>query len=93
MTMKARGANVVVLDEGFDEWRLQSLQTRAPEVWKGLGCLYASDVWSLGVTVSPSSENTLVVLITTASACFMPHNHIWNEGKGGSRSEGGVVHC
>lgn len=42
----------VVLREGYDKIRVQSLPTRAPEVWRGLGCWHSSDVWSLGVTVS-----------------------------------------
>jgi len=42
----------VVLQEGFNKIRIQSLPTRAPEVWRGLGCWHSSDVWSLGVTVS-----------------------------------------
>lgn len=37
--------------EGIDWVRLQGLAIRAPEVWSGLGCWPASDVWSLGVTV------------------------------------------
>ena len=28
----------IVLLEGYDKIRVQSLQTRAPEVWRGLGC-------------------------------------------------------
>lgn len=44
---------VAVLQEGYDNIRVQSLPTRAPEVWRGLGCWHSSDVWSLGVTVSP----------------------------------------
>ncbi len=42
----------VVLLEGYDLIRLQSLPTRAPEVWRGFGCWQSSDVWSVGVTVS-----------------------------------------
>lgn len=45
---------VLVLREGYDKIRVQSLPTRAPEVWRGLGCWHSSDVWSLGVTVSRS---------------------------------------
>ncbi|KAF7866775.1 hypothetical protein EAF04_005617 [Stromatinia cepivora] len=41
-----------MLVEGYDKIRLQSLETRAPEVWRGLGCWPASDVWSLGVTLA-----------------------------------------
>ena len=37
--------------EGIDWIRLQGLAIRAPEVWSGLGCWPASDVWSLGMTV------------------------------------------
>jgi hypothetical protein len=38
----------VVLREGYDKIRVQSLPTRAPEVWRGLGCWHSSDLWSLG---------------------------------------------
>lgn len=43
----------VVITEGSTKQRGQSLPCRAPEVWQGLGCQHSSDVWSLGVTVSP----------------------------------------
>jgi hypothetical protein len=46
---------VIVLQEGYDKIRVQSLPTRGPEVWRGLGCWYSSDVWSFGVTVGRSS--------------------------------------
>ena len=29
----------------------QTHETRAPEVWKGLGVWHVSDIWSLGVSV------------------------------------------
>ncbi|KAF2848285.1 NAD(P)-binding protein [Plenodomus tracheiphilus IPT5] len=32
--------------------RIQSLPCRAPEVWQGLPCRHASDIWSLGVTLT-----------------------------------------
>ncbi len=38
--------------EGPNQIRVQSLPTRAREVWRDLRCWYSSDVWSLGVTVS-----------------------------------------
>ncbi len=41
-----------VIKEGYNKQRLQCLPCRAPEVWQGLGCFHASDVWSVGVTVS-----------------------------------------
>ncbi len=53
---KAHSWNTV-MREGFDTYRGQSLPTRAPEVWRGLGCWPSSDVWSAGVTVS---ENILL---------------------------------
>ncbi|OBT87324.1 CMGC/DYRK protein kinase [Pseudogymnoascus sp. 03VT05] len=40
-----------MLREGYDDTRIQSLPTRAPEVWCGLGCFHSSDVWSLGATL------------------------------------------
>jgi serine/threonine protein kinase len=42
----------IVIKEGFNRQRLQSLPCRAPEVWQGKGCFHSSDVWSVGVTVS-----------------------------------------
>lgn len=49
-------SSVVVLLEGYNKIRVQSLPARAPEVWRGLGCWHSSDVWSLGVTVSQSDS-------------------------------------
>ncbi|MCJ1365654.1 hypothetical protein MMC16_004779 [Acarospora aff. strigata] len=40
-----------LIGEGYNKMRVQSLPTRAPEVWRGLGCWHTSDVWSLGVTL------------------------------------------
>lgn len=51
---------LVVLQEGYDKIRVQSLPTRAPEVWRGLGCWHSSDVWSLGVTVSRITSVTIL---------------------------------
>lgn len=51
---------LVVLQEGYDKIRVQSLSTRAPEVWRGLGCWHSSDVWSLGVTVSRIASITIL---------------------------------
>ena len=41
-----------VVSEGFNDVRIQSLETRAPEVWQGRGCWHTSDVWSLGVSLA-----------------------------------------
>jgi serine/threonine protein kinase len=38
--------------EGYNKIRIQSLECRAPEVWQGLGCFHASDIWSVGVTLA-----------------------------------------
>lgn len=40
------------IKDGSAIQRLQSLPCRAPEVWQGLPCRHASDIWSFGVTVS-----------------------------------------
>ena len=37
--------------EGVKDPNAQTLETRAPEVWQGLGVWPTSDVWSLGITV------------------------------------------
>lgn len=50
--------------EGIDWVRLQGLAIRAPEVWSGLGCWPASDVWSLGVTVYFTLRNSILLLTT-----------------------------
>ncbi|RAK99855.1 kinase-like protein [Aspergillus ibericus CBS 121593] len=42
----------MVLRDGFNEQRLQSLPSRAPEVWQGHGCFHSSDVWSVGVMLA-----------------------------------------
>lgn len=42
----------IVINEGYNKQRVQSLPCRAPEVWQGISCFHASDVWSGGVTVS-----------------------------------------
>ncbi|CAD6441363.1 42af014d-f82e-49a6-9a4e-116853ca4dfa [Sclerotinia trifoliorum] len=49
-----------MLVEGYDKIRLQSLETRAPEVWRGLDCWPASDVWSLGVTLAHWLSGTTI---------------------------------
>lgn len=54
-----------MLREGYDDKRIQSLPTRAPEVWRGLGCFHSSDVWSLGATVILSLQTK-------------PHYGLWN---------------
>ncbi|KAL8900180.1 MAG: hypothetical protein Q9207_005816 [Kuettlingeria erythrocarpa] len=48
-----------MLTEGFDA-QIQSLECRAPEVWRGLGVWHSSDVWSLGVTTIFGSRNKKV---------------------------------
>ena len=53
---------LLVVMEGYDEVRAQSLPCRAPEVWRGLGCFHASDVWSLGVTVGSRNEQLFLML-------------------------------
>lgn len=37
--------------EGYTKKRIQCLECRAPEVWRGLGCQHSSDVWSVAVTL------------------------------------------
>ncbi|KAI9726542.1 MAG: hypothetical protein M1834_008984 [Cirrosporium novae-zelandiae] len=41
-----------MLREGYKTIRLQCLPCRAPDVWRGLGCCYPSDAWSVGVTLA-----------------------------------------
>ncbi|KAF2257465.1 kinase-like protein [Trematosphaeria pertusa] len=37
--------------EGFNEYSVQPLAMRAPEVWLGIGCFHCSDVWAFAVTL------------------------------------------
>ncbi|OBT86805.1 hypothetical protein VE02_03913 [Pseudogymnoascus sp. 03VT05] len=41
----------MVIPEGFNRQRLQSLPCRAPEVWMNQGVHHASVIWSLGVAL------------------------------------------
>ena len=42
---------ISVMRQGFNKYRIQPFECRAPEVWRGLGVWPSSDIWSLGVTV------------------------------------------
>ncbi|KAI0403889.1 kinase-like domain-containing protein [Xylaria palmicola] len=42
----------MLVPEGPRKRRLQSLPCRAPEVWRGQGVFYSSDIWSVGVTLA-----------------------------------------
>ncbi|KAF2273259.1 kinase-like protein [Westerdykella ornata] len=37
--------------EGFNEYPVQPIAMRAPEVWSGIGCFHCSDVWAFAVTL------------------------------------------
>ncbi len=50
--------------EGFDRYRIQSIECRAPEVWRGLGCWPSSDIWSLGVTVCDHALHLRIQLMS-----------------------------
>jgi serine/threonine protein kinase len=76
---------LAVLQEGYDKIRVQSLPTRAPEVWRGLGCWHSSDVWSLGVTVSRIASVTILadceVGTLVVSICYF-----WGQGQDSRRT-------
>ncbi|KFY91239.1 hypothetical protein V498_05559 [Pseudogymnoascus sp. VKM F-4517 (FW-2822)] len=73
-----------MLREGYDDTRIQSLPTRAPEVWRGLGCFHSSDVWSLGTTVIFSlptkSHYGLWNLTTTKLAYWLAQRLVFGAG-------------
>lgn len=48
--------NRVAFMAGVKDPNAQTLETRAPEVWRGFGVWPVSDVWSLGVTVRSCPE-------------------------------------
>ncbi len=70
---------VIVLLEGHDKSRVQSLPTRGPEVWRDLGCRHSSDVWSLGVTVGRSPS--LITLANRDSWHIGCHRQLFSEPK------------
>lgn len=83
---------LAVLQEGYDKIRVQSLPTRAPEVWRGLGCWHSSDVWSVGVTVSR------ITSITTLADCevgtlVVSIYYFWGQGQDSRRTYRSVVSC
>ncbi|KAJ8118876.1 hypothetical protein OPT61_g210 [Boeremia exigua] len=41
----------LVRSEGFEDYPVQPLTMRAPEVWSGRGCFHCSDVWAFAVTL------------------------------------------
>ncbi|UPX17215.1 Non-specific serine/threonine protein kinase [Ascochyta rabiei] len=41
----------LVRSEGFDNYPVQPLAMRAPEVWSGKGCYHCSDMWAFAVTL------------------------------------------
>lgn len=71
--------NDVVLREGYSTIRTQSLPTRAPEVWQGLGCWHSSDVWSFGVTVSRMSS-IAILADREAGTLVVSVYYFWGQG-------------
>ena len=56
--------------------RLQSLECRAPEVWRGLGVWHSSDVWSFGIQyVEPLLR--IVHWLTVRLAHWLSHSAIF----------------
>jgi len=68
-----------LLNEGIDSVRLQGHAIRAPEVWKGHGCWPASDVWSLGVTVTLSFRSSLFSIadMSVDGSLARYHANLW----------------
>lgn len=48
------------MQDGSMAQRVQSLPCRAPEVWQGHPCCHASDIWSLGVTLTTALSPLLL---------------------------------
>lgn len=57
----------------------QTLETRAPEVWKGFGAWPASDVWSVSITVLHLSLILLLPELTYPLACSLVNvqSNLW----------------
>ena len=69
-----------LVTEGYNSARLQGHAIRAPEVWKGYGCWAASDVWSLGVTVTLSFRSSFISLaeILVDASLARYHANLWS---------------
>ena len=67
---------ISVMRGGFNKYRIQPLECRAPEVWRGLGCWPSSDIWSLGVTVC-SRTLFLTTQLTDQLAHWLAHETIF----------------
>lgn len=61
---------------GFNNYRIQSINCRAPELWRGLGCWPSSDIWSLGVTVC-TRILYLRTLLTDQLAHWLGHETVF----------------
>ncbi|CAA9956983.1 CMGC/DYRK protein kinase [Pyrenophora teres f. maculata] len=64
-----------LIRDGSVTERIQCLPCRAPEVWQGHACRHASDVWSIGVTLTTKSSPQL--LFGEADKIILDHTEAW----------------
>ncbi|KFY46931.1 hypothetical protein V495_02161 [Pseudogymnoascus sp. VKM F-4514 (FW-929)] len=79
--------------EGVNGEQAMTLETRAPEVWKGLGVWPTSDVWSVGITVGLPVHTFLLSLTWhLARALADVQNPLWARRENNQGPHRRVVH-
>ncbi|KAM5431934.1 hypothetical protein McanMca71_005900 [Microsporum canis] len=58
--VKLADLGAIIPSEGFDDFRLQGAEIRAPEIWKGMLPRPHCQVWSVGVTLTHFCTNRVV---------------------------------
>ncbi|EFR04201.1 hypothetical protein MGYG_07208 [Nannizzia gypsea CBS 118893] len=59
-TIKLGDLGAIIPSEGFDHCRLQGVEIRAPEIWKGALPTPPCQVWSVGVTLTHFFANRVI---------------------------------
>ncbi|KMP08082.1 hypothetical protein CIHG_09228 [Coccidioides immitis H538.4] len=59
-TVKLADLGAVITSEGFDDFRLQGVEIRAPEIWKGVSPTPPCQVWSVEVTLMHFFANKII---------------------------------
>ncbi|EGD91919.1 CMGC protein kinase [Trichophyton rubrum D6] len=58
--VKLADLGAIIPSEGFDDFRLQGVEIRAPEIWKGMLPRPPCQVWSVGVTLTHFFANRVI---------------------------------
>ncbi|KAF3481151.1 uncharacterized protein GIQ15_03910 [Arthroderma uncinatum] len=57
---KLADLGALVTSEGFDDFRLQGVEIRAPEIWKGVLPTPPCQIWSVGITLTHFFANRII---------------------------------